>query len=271
MRDISQLHPKVQLLADALVKNCAAAGIAIKITECARTVAEQDALYAKGRTTPGGKVTNARGSSYSSMHQWRVAFDFCLNMDVDKDGKISDDIFNNVTGLFNKVGKIGKALGLEWGGDWKSIKDLPHFQLPDWGSTTAKLKATYGTPEKFAATWTKTPASTVTVPVAAIKTYVVVDYKKSLAVALGLPETSDAKTILSRTITLRKGCEGSVVAAVQAYWKSIGLYTGNIDGDWGKQSDAACYNFQKNILGFKKPDKEFTAKGKSWQKMLGLI
>ena len=270
MRDISQLHPKAQLLADALVKNCAAAGITIKITECARTVAEQDALYAKGRTVPGGKVTNARGSSYSSMHQWRVAFDFCLNMDVDKDGKISDDIFNNVTGLFNKVGQIGKALGLEWGGDWKSIKDLPHFQLPDWGSTTAKLKATYGTPEKFAATWAKTPV-TVKVPVATPVTVVIPDYKKALAVALGLPETSDAKTILSRTITLRKGCEGKAVAAVQAYWKSLGLYTGNIDGDWGKQSDAACYNFQHNILGFEKPDKEFTAGGKSWKKMLGLI
>jgi peptidoglycan L-alanyl-D-glutamate endopeptidase CwlK len=36
------------------------------------------------------------------------------------------------------VGKIGKDLGLEWGGDWKTMKDLPHFQLrPQWA---AKLK-----------------------------------------------------------------------------------------------------------------------------------
>ena len=153
MRNVSQLHPELQKKVVKLQKECLKAGIKIKIGECFRTVAEQNALYAKGRTAPGSIVTNARGNSYSSMHQWGVAFDFFLNMDVDKDGKTSDDAFNNATKLFNKVGAIGKKLGLEWGGDWKSIKDLPHFQLPDWGSTATQLKAKYGTPDKFKATW----------------------------------------------------------------------------------------------------------------------
>ena len=153
MRNVSQLHPELQKKVVKLQKECLKAGIKIKIGECFRTVAEQNALYAKGRTEPGNIVTNAKGSSYSSMHQWGVAFDFFLDMDVDKDGKTSDDAFNNATKLFNKVGAIGKKLGLEWGGDWKSIKDLPHFQLPDWGSTTSKLKKMYGTPDKFKATW----------------------------------------------------------------------------------------------------------------------
>lgn len=153
MRNVSQLHPELQKKVVKLQKECLKVGIKIKIGECFRTVAEQNALYAKGRTAPGSIVTNAKGSSYSSMHQWGVAFDFFLDMDVDKDGKTSDDVFNNATKLFNKVGAIGKKLGLEWGGDWKSIKDLPHFQLPDWGSTTSKLKKMYGTPDKFKATW----------------------------------------------------------------------------------------------------------------------
>ena len=153
MRNVSQLHPELQKKVVKLQKECLKAGIKIKIGECFRTVAEQNALYAKGRTAPGSIVTNAKGNSYSSMHQWGVAFDFFLDMDVDKDGKTSDDAFNNATKLFNKVGAIGKKLGLEWGGDWKSIKDLPHFQLPDWGSTTSKLKKMYGTPEKFKETW----------------------------------------------------------------------------------------------------------------------
>lgn len=153
MRNVSQLHPTLQKKVVKLQKECLSAGIKIKIGECFRTVAEQNALYAKGRTAPGSIVTNAKGSSYSSMHQWGVAFDFFLDMDVDKDGKTSDDAFNNATKLFNKVGAIGKKLGLEWGGDWKSIKDLPHFQLPDWGSTTSQLKKKYGTPDKFKATW----------------------------------------------------------------------------------------------------------------------
>ena len=30
------------------------------------------------------------------------------------------------------VGKLGKSIGLEWGGDWEFV-DEPHFQLrPDW-------------------------------------------------------------------------------------------------------------------------------------------
>lgn len=154
MRNVSQLHPRAQKKAVQLQQECLKAGIKIKIGECVRTVAEQNALYAKGRNgVPGPIVTKAKGTDYKSMHQWYIAFDVFLVMDVDRDGSAKDDAFNNATGLFNKVGVIGKKLGLEWGGDWKSIKDLPHFQLPDWGSTATQLKAKYGTPEKFKETW----------------------------------------------------------------------------------------------------------------------
>ena len=159
MRDVKQLHPELQKKVEQLKTLCAQNGITIGISECVRTVEEQDALYAKGRTTGGSIVTNCKGSSYSSMHQWGVAFDFYLIMDVDGDGKTSDDAFNDATGLFEKVGKLGQSIGLEWGGSWKSIVDKPHFQLPDWGSTATKLKQSYGTPDKFMATW-KTGAST---------------------------------------------------------------------------------------------------------------
>ena len=33
------------------------------------------------------------------------------------------------------------------------FRDRPHFQLPDWGSSTVRLKALYGTPKKFRETW----------------------------------------------------------------------------------------------------------------------
>lgn len=153
MRDIKALHPDLQKKYAQLIKLCSKKGITIGVAECLRTKAEQDALYAKGRTAPGKIVTNAKGSSYSSMHQWGVAFDFYLKMDIDGDGQISDDAYNNAKKTFNQVGALAKSIGLEWGGDWKSIKDLPHIQLKDWGSTTSKLKAEYGTPEKFMKTW----------------------------------------------------------------------------------------------------------------------
>lgn len=154
-RDVKQLHPELQKKITELKELCKKNGITIGISECLRTVAEQDALYAKGRTAAGSVVTNCKGNTYSSMHQWGNAFDFYLIMDVDGDGKSSDDAFNNATKLFDKVGKLGESIGLEWGGSWKSIKDKPHFQLPYWGSTTTELKKKYGTPEKFFAIWNK--------------------------------------------------------------------------------------------------------------------
>ena len=155
MRDVTQLHPILQEKFELLQKKCAQKGITIRATECLRTSKEQDALYAKGRTAPGPKVTNASGKDAKSMHQWGVAVDIVIDMDTDKDGDVDIRDLYNIK-LLNVVGKIGESIGLEWGGSWKSIVDKPHFQLPDWGSTPAKLKAKYGTPEKFIATWSKT-------------------------------------------------------------------------------------------------------------------
>lgn len=148
MRDTKALHPALQKKIKKLVKLCEAQGLKIGISECLRTTAEQDALYAKGRTAPGSIVTNAKGSSYSSMHQWGVAFDFYRN-----DGT---GAYNDSDGFFTKVGKLGQSIGLEWGGAWKSIVDKPHLQLATWGSTPTTLKQKYKAPDAFFKTW-KTP------------------------------------------------------------------------------------------------------------------
>lgn len=145
MRNVSSLHPKLQEKITALVQKCIENGLPVGISETLRTEAEQNALYAKGRTAPGSIVTNAKGSSYSSMHQWGIAFDFYR-----ADGK---GAYENGDGFFEKVGALGIEIGLMWGGSWKSFKDLPHFQLPDWGETPAKLKRQYGAPENFIESW----------------------------------------------------------------------------------------------------------------------
>lgn len=147
MRDITLCHPRLQTLTAQLVDKCAGAGLPIKIGESFRSVAEQDALYAQGRTQPGSIVTNARGSSYSSQHQWGIAADFYR-----ADGK---GAYNESGDYFKKVGELAKNLGLGWGGDWKSIVDKPHVYLPDWGSGTNILKQRYGTFEAFKKTWPK--------------------------------------------------------------------------------------------------------------------
>lgn len=284
MRNINDLHPKLQnkiIELKKLVKK--ELGIEIGISECLRTKAEQDVLYAKGRTTAGSIVTNCKGSSYSSMHQWGVAFDFYLIYDVDKDGKTSDDAYNNQTKLFNKVGAIGQKIGLEWGGSWKSIVDLPHFQLPDWGSTATKLKQKYSTPEKFFKTWdTSKTTSTVTqtststdTNQASFKKLIMnlqqalnKEYKAKLTVD-GLAGT---KT-LAVTPTLNKAISKNrplTTEAVQSLLNYHGYNCGIADGIWGSKTDTATKNFQKKKVGLKKADGVFTAKAKSWKKLLNL-
>ena len=147
-RNISDLHPRLQVAVRQLQKKFPDIGIG----ECYRTVAEQNALYAKGRTKPGRIVTNVRGSRYSSQHQWGVAVDFFYN----KKGQAYSNI-----GYFKKVGAYAKKLGLGWGGDWRNFKDYPHLYLKDWGSGTSILKRRYGSFANFKRTW---GSASVTLP-----------------------------------------------------------------------------------------------------------
>jgi hypothetical protein len=234
MNDITKVHPTLQLLAEAVVLESAHQGINIKISECVRTAAEQDAKYAQGRTAPGGVVTNAKGSSYSSMHQWGVACDFYLDMDIDKDGKKSDDAYNDKLSMFTKVGKIGESLGLEWGGDWESITDKPHLQLHDWGSTPTKLKTMYNTPDKFMATWKPFVPPTRVTP-------------KSSKLDIIWLQTQLTKLIKGFTINITGTYDFQTKIGVQLYWYMLGWNTDMKDGGdvAGKSTCAALAKGRK--------------------------
>jgi len=118
MAKLELLKPKIKELAEKLVDECKKLGHQITITQTLRTIEEQDALYAQGRTKPGNIVTKAKGGY--SLHNFGVAFDICPIIN----GKAAW----NDNALFNKIGEIGMKIGLEWGGTWTSFPDLPHFQ-----------------------------------------------------------------------------------------------------------------------------------------------
>ena len=121
-RTIGTLLPQVQPLARALIESAADIGIAIKIISGTRTYDEQNALYEQGRSKAGRIVTNARGG-YSN-HNFGIAFD----IGVFEGGRYLDE-----SPAYKAVGALGIKLGLEWGGNWKTIQDEPHFQLrPAW-------------------------------------------------------------------------------------------------------------------------------------------
>jgi len=121
---IATLLPEVRPIARALVQKAKQAGIQIKILSGLRTYAEQDELYAQGRSKSGRKVTNARGG-YSN-HNFGIAFD----VGVFEGSKYLGDSVK-----YKAVGALGMDLGLEWGGNWKTMVDQPHFQLrPQWAA-----------------------------------------------------------------------------------------------------------------------------------------
>jgi peptidoglycan L-alanyl-D-glutamate endopeptidase CwlK len=121
---IATLLPEVQPYARALVTKAAANGITIIVICGTRTYEEQDALYAQGRTRQGNIVTNARAGH--SNHNFGIAFDI---------GVFDGGNYIEESPKYKAVGLLGMDLGLEWGGNWKTIQDEPHFQLrPQWAA-----------------------------------------------------------------------------------------------------------------------------------------
>lgn len=131
-RNIATLIPAAQSAARRFMTVATAAmklrGAEVRIICGTRTYAEQNALYAQGRTAAGPRVTNARGGY--SMHNFGIAWD----CGIFRGGKYLDD-----SPLYAELGKIGEAQGLEWGGSWTTISDEPHFQLKT-GLTLAQLR-----------------------------------------------------------------------------------------------------------------------------------
>ncbi|MNB67241.1 Peptidoglycan L-alanyl-D-glutamate endopeptidase CwlK precursor [compost metagenome] len=136
---LSGLQPVIKDAATALIEFAYAHGVPIIITQGLRTIAEQDGLYAQGRTKPGQIVTNAKGGY--SYHNFGVAIDFALLL---PDGSVSWDTKRDGDGDgvadWSEVVADAKRIGWDWGGDWTSFKDLPHFQM-DFGLSTADYRA----------------------------------------------------------------------------------------------------------------------------------
>ena len=132
---IQLLHPKLRdeaiLLYDEIVKELTGKA-ACRFSYTLRTFAEQDALYAQGRTKPGAIVTKAKGGQ--SYHNYGLAVDIVLLVDKDGNGTFEtaswdtkSDFDGDKKSDWQEVVAIFKRYGWEWGGDWRFV-DAPHFQ-----------------------------------------------------------------------------------------------------------------------------------------------
>ena len=145
---IGLLHPKLRDEVTNLINkaNGLLTGTSqIRLVQGLRTFKEQDDLYAQGRTKPGHVVTNAKGGQ--SLHNYGVAFDFCLLLPNDVSWDIHADFDKDGIADWAEVVKVFKDAGWEWGGLWK-FQDTPHLQKT-FGHTWHDLLAKYNNNETF--------------------------------------------------------------------------------------------------------------------------
>ena len=130
-RSIDELIPQAKERVEKFLALCKENDIDLLVTSTFRDFDSQTALYNQGRTTEGKIVTNAKAGD--SWHNWRCAVDVVplVNGKADWDGSHP---------VWAEIGRLGKEAGLEWAGEWKSFKELAHFQYTG-GLTLAQLKA----------------------------------------------------------------------------------------------------------------------------------
>ena len=139
LKRIKEAHP---ILRDRLKKDylycnnkLLGRGVRLRFAWVFRTPEEQRALYDKKP-----KVTNAK--EWQSIHNYGLAFDIVLLYDNDGDGRFEeaswdmtrDGDFDGIADWVEVI-KLFKSRGYEWGGNWNSIRDYPHFQQTfgyDW-------------------------------------------------------------------------------------------------------------------------------------------
>lgn len=140
---IKLLHPKLRdEVMNIYAEICEAlSGRAIcRFAYTLRTFAEQDAIYAQGRTKPGKIVSNAKGGL--SMHNYGLAVDIVLIVDgKEASWDVKKDFDGDGKADWQEIVTIFKQYGWEWGGDWKFV-DAPHFQKT-LGHNVRELLALY--------------------------------------------------------------------------------------------------------------------------------
>lgn len=106
-----------------LVARIAYVRIPFIVTQGVRTIAEQRALFASGATKinpddprhPIGRHITGHAIDIAALVNGKVRWDWPL--------------YARIANVMKQAAKE-KGIPIEWGGDWRTFKDGPHFQLP---------------------------------------------------------------------------------------------------------------------------------------------
>ena len=146
---IAALHPAVRdlfrFIEDEADRIAFQHGKRARFTQGMRTKAQQDALYAKGRTAAGAIVTHVRGGY--SLHNYGCAVDIGVFTEDFKAYRGSDPLYEIIGQAIVKL----NIPGLVWGGNFPKMfggtfRDMPHFQFSDpYGPSVTSAMLKYAT------------------------------------------------------------------------------------------------------------------------------
>lgn len=129
---LALLHPAVKDTFQKFIEDSEnSLNVTLRIVQGLRTFAEQDAIYAQGRTIPGKIVTFAKGGQ--TYHCYGCAIDILhiLNGNADWD-------FD-----YHKLLPF-MPIGMSWGGNFSNLKDMDHFEITfgkNWRDMLAEYNA----------------------------------------------------------------------------------------------------------------------------------
>lgn len=118
---LKKVHPDLVRVVRRAAKLIKEKSFGFIITCGVRTLEEQKKLLKAGAT----RTLNSR--HIPGKDGYSKAVDFAVTLD----GKIKWDwpLYDKLSKIVKEAAKL-EGVNIEWGGDWKSFKDGPHFQLP---------------------------------------------------------------------------------------------------------------------------------------------
>ncbi len=116
---LASLHPRLH---GAVEWIASVASFDIYVYEGERSLEKQAEYYARGRTTPGPRVTNAAPGD--SAHNFRLAADIYPWVD-------GASVEDTSAPEWDELGRLIGQSGMIWGGLWTFV-DKPHIELPSW-------------------------------------------------------------------------------------------------------------------------------------------